>query len=74
MGQLTPWSHVSHMLLSYGDDMSYFERVYNVIVSLYDWYYRNWVMLEQQNDIAHRQFAHLNSNMQIIIEADKYFT
>lgn len=70
MGQLTPWSHVSHMLLSYGDDMSYFERVYNVIVSLYDWYYRNWVMLEQQNDIAHRQFAHLNRNIHIFIKTN----
>lgn len=61
MGHLTPWSHVPHMLLTYGDDMTYLERVYNVIVSLYDWYYRNWVMLEQQNDIAHKHFAHLAS-------------
>lgn len=61
MGLLTPWSHVPHVLLSYGDDMTYFQRVYNVILSLYDWWYRNWIMLEHQNEIAQRQFAHLAS-------------
>lgn len=59
MGLLTPWSFVPHFLLSYGDNMSYIERVYNVILSLYDWWFRTWVMLERQNEIAHRQFAHL---------------
>lgn len=61
MGHLTPWSHVPHFLLTYGDDMTYFERVHNVIISLYDWYFRNWVMLEDQNKIAHKYFAHLAS-------------
>lgn len=59
MGLLTPWSFVPHFLLPYGDDMSYTERVYNVILSLYSWWLRSWVMLERQNEIAHRHFAHL---------------
>lgn len=49
------------MLLPYGDNMSYTERVFNVIVSAYDWYYRNWIMLPQQNAIAQRYFGHLAS-------------
>lgn len=59
MGLLTPWSYVPHFLLPYGDDMTYFERIYNVALSLYSWWFRNWVMLERQNEIAHRYFAHL---------------
>lgn len=59
MGLLTPWSHVPHMLLEYGDDMSYFQRVHNVVLSLYDWWFRNWVALPKFNEIAHRYFSHL---------------
>ncbi|XP_055320800.1 UDP-glucosyltransferase 2-like [Sitodiplosis mosellana] len=58
-GLLTPWSHVPHSLLPYGDDMSYTERVHNVILSAYDWWFRNWVLLPQQNEIAQRYFGHL---------------
>lgn len=61
MGLLTPWSHVPHMLVPYGDNMSYFERVHNVILSAYDWWFRNWVLLPQQHAIAQRYFGHLAS-------------
>lgn len=59
MGLLTPLSHVPHMLLPYGDDMTYSERVQNVILSLYDWYYRTFVALPKQNEIAQKYFGHL---------------
>lgn len=59
MGLLTPWSFVPNKLLPYSDNMNYVQRVYNVILSLYDWWFRDWAMLERQNEIAHRYFAHL---------------
>lgn len=65
-GLLTPWSHVPHMLLPYSDNMSYTERVHNVILSIYDWWFRNWVMLPQQNEIAQRYFGHL-AGMYVIV-------
>lgn len=56
---LTPLSHVPHMLLPYGDDMTYTERLHNVMLSLLDWYYRTYVTLPKQNEIARRYFGHL---------------
>lgn len=67
MGMVTPLSHVPHMLLPHGDDMTYSERIHNVILSLYDWWFRNWVTLPKQNEIAQRYFGHLarNSNQRL---------
>ncbi|KAG4072142.1 hypothetical protein HA402_015641, partial [Bradysia odoriphaga] len=59
MGLLTPISHVPHMLLPYGDDMTYFQRVFNVILTVYDWLFRTWVTIPIQNEIAQRYFGHL---------------
>lgn len=61
MGMLTPISHVPHMLLPYGDDMTYSQRVYNVILTMFDWLFRTWVTLPKQNEIAQRYFGHLAS-------------
>lgn len=61
MGMLTPISHVPHMLLPYGDDMTYSQRVYNVILTIFDWLFRTWVTLPKQNEIAQRYFGHLAS-------------
>lgn len=64
MGLLTPISHVPHMLLPYGDEMTYSERIFNVILSLYDWWFRNWDTLPKQNEIAQRYFGHLASTVE----------
>lgn len=53
--------NLAHMILPHGDDMSYSERAYNVILSLYDWYYRSWVTLPKHNEFAQRFFGHLAS-------------
>lgn len=58
-GFLTPWSFVPHHFLTYSDDMTYTQRVYNVILSLYDWWHRSWISTTRQNDIARRYFGHL---------------
>lgn len=59
MGMLTPISHVPHMLLPYGDEMTYPQRVFNIILTLFDWLFRTWVTLPKQNEIAQRYFGHL---------------
>lgn len=43
--------------------MTYFERVHNVLVSAYDWWFRNWVMIPKQNEIAQRYFGFLASKL-----------
>lgn len=60
MGMLTPLSHVPHMLLPYSDDMTYSERVYNVALSAFDWWFRTFYTLPKQNEIAQRYFGRLN--------------
>lgn len=59
MGLLTPWSFVPHHILSYDDEMTYTQRIYNVILSLYDWWFHSWVVAPKQNDIARKYFSHL---------------
>lgn len=41
--------------------MAYTQRIYNVILSLYDWWFRSWIIVSRQNDIARRYFGHLAS-------------
>lgn len=59
MGMLTPWSHVPHVLLSYTDKMTFTERAYNAYLSIYEWFYRNWYALPEQNRQAEQFFGHL---------------
>ncbi|XP_058122285.1 UDP-glycosyltransferase UGT5-like [Anopheles ziemanni] len=59
MGLQTPWSFVPHMVLSYEDDMSYAERSYNAILSLFDYFYRTFVYLPDTDKVAQEAFAEL---------------
>lgn len=61
MGLMTPWTFVPHHFLSYNDDLTYSQRFYNVILSVYDWWYREWIILPRQDEIAQRHFGHLVS-------------
>uniref|UniRef100_A0A182PLT1 Peptidase S1 domain-containing protein n=1 Tax=Anopheles epiroticus TaxID=199890 RepID=A0A182PLT1_9DIPT len=47
MGLRTPWSFVPHMVLSYTDDMTLFQRMYNFAISSYDAFFRQFYLLEQ---------------------------
>lgn len=59
MGLLTPWSHVPHNLLSYTDNMSFWERVYNVYLSTYELIYRKYYYLPEMDKQAREFFGHL---------------
>lgn len=59
MGLLTPISHVSHIMLSYTDQMNFLQRWYNSMLTLYDWLLRRFVHLPAQNKILEEHFGHL---------------
>lgn len=39
--------------------MSFSQRLYNTIVSIYDWYIRNYVYLPKEEEYAQKFFGHL---------------
>lgn len=59
MGLWTPWTFVPHTILTYDDQMTYPQRMHNVLVSLYDWWFRQFVVLPRQDEIAQRHFGHI---------------
>nr|QQJ43251.1 UDP-glycosyltransferase 1-GP [Mayetiola destructor] len=59
MGLFTPWSHVPHQLLDYDENMSYSQRIFNLLLSTYDAWLRHWIVLSKQNQIAQQYFSHL---------------
>lgn len=61
MGMLTPYSHVPISLLPNSDEMTYSQRVYNLILTIYQSYVINWIALPQQEVIAQKYFGHLAS-------------
>lgn len=58
-GLRTPLSIVPHWMLSFTDDMSFFQRWYNLMISLYDEAVRKFVYLPVQEQFARKYFAHL---------------
>lgn len=72
MGLLTPWSFVPHHILSYDDEMTYTQRIYNVILSLYDWWFHSWIVSSRQNEIAQRYFSHLVGKSHLLRSKAKY--
>lgn len=65
MGMMTPWSFVPHHVLTYTDDMSFYERCRNVFWGLTDVLLRKYYYMAKMQDMADRHFAHtLNSNTQ----------
>lgn len=60
MGLLTPWSHVPHSLLSFSDNMTFYERVYNVALSVLDSIIiRRFIHLPHQTEVAQKHFSSL---------------
>ncbi|XP_029708692.2 UDP-glycosyltransferase UGT5-like [Aedes albopictus] len=57
MGLLTPWSFVPHMLLDYDDQMSFYQRAYNTLLSMVDYIGRELHYLPEQNKLAEEIFS-----------------
>lgn len=58
-GHLSLWSYSPHYMLTYTDNMSLLERIWNVYVSFYDIVYRTIVYMPAQNKLARKHFGHL---------------
>lgn len=60
MGLATPFSHVPHAILDFGDEMTFAERLYNVALSIFDAaIVRPYFHLPRQTAVAERHFGHL---------------
>lgn len=59
MGLLTPWSHIPHILLSFSDNMTFYERLYNTALSTIDLMVRRFSHLPRQTKIAEKHFSSL---------------
>lgn len=58
MGLLTPWSHVPHSMNDFSDDMTFSERFYNMVLSIFDSIYiRRFIHLPNQMAVAQKHFS-----------------
>ncbi|XP_062548618.1 UDP-glucosyltransferase 2-like [Armigeres subalbatus] len=56
VGTPAPSSHVSHFLLSYTDEMSFWQRFFNTIVTIFDRMYYEWRYLPVQKQLYEAGF------------------
>ncbi|XP_050072375.1 uncharacterized protein LOC126560460 [Anopheles maculipalpis] len=59
MGLVTPWSFVPHPVLLLSDDMTFYQRCYNFLISLTDLVIRQMYYIPQQNKLAQAHFARI---------------
>ncbi|XP_062551811.1 UDP-glycosyltransferase UGT5-like [Armigeres subalbatus] len=57
MGLMTPWSFVPHPILLYMDEMNFFQRCYNFLISVTDAVVRKYYYLPRQDRLAKKYFA-----------------
>ncbi|XP_053692184.1 UDP-glycosyltransferase UGT5-like [Sabethes cyaneus] len=65
-GMITPLSFVPHFFTELTDEMTFFERCYNVIVTTYDWAYRKFVYLPKQTAMARKYFTKENGSGELL--------
>lgn len=66
MGLVTPWSIIPHLLLSYTDNMSFSQRLYNSYLSAYDCIMRRWYYMPKMQEMAEKHFAkHIEGNLNL---------
>uniref|UniRef100_A0A336LTZ6 CSON000634 protein n=1 Tax=Culicoides sonorensis TaxID=179676 RepID=A0A336LTZ6_CULSO len=56
-GLVTPWAYVPHLLLNFSDKMTFWQRVENVLLSLYDKYLRLTFYMPENNKLAEKYFG-----------------
>lgn len=57
MGMVTPYSHVGHPTLGYGEKMTFAGRWCNTVFSLITWFYHDFVHIPVQNQGAQLMFS-----------------
>lgn len=66
-GLMTPMAYVPNIMLDYDDQMSFWQRWENVLVTLYDWYLRLSYYMPENNRLAEQYFAPLKSESMIFM-------
>lgn len=56
MGLVTPISHFDHVLLPYTDKMNFFQRWYNLMLSMHDWFIRETFQASLQTELLKNFF------------------
>ncbi|XP_065088496.1 UDP-glycosyltransferase UGT5-like [Ochlerotatus camptorhynchus] len=56
-GMITPLSFVPHFFTELTDEMNFYERCFNVVLTIYDWAYRKFVYLPKHNSMARQYFS-----------------
>lgn len=46
-------------MLPYSDDMTFVQRIYNAVVTIYDWILRRFVYIPAEEALAKKHFSHL---------------
>ena len=71
-GSVTPYSFVPHMVLcDYDDEMTFVERVHNVLFSMYDAVYRKFFYLPAMNQMVSKYFSSLASPLPSVEELER---
>lgn len=59
-GLITPWAYVPHNVLTLTDDMTFWQRSYNVALSLLDAFLRRFYYMSKMQQMADKYFAGLD--------------
>ncbi|XP_055379736.1 UDP-glycosyltransferase UGT5-like [Condylostylus longicornis] len=71
MGVLTPWSFVPHTFMPLDDKMTFIERIYNTVFSLYEDYFREIIYFPQQDELVKKYFSHLPIEIPSVSKMEK---
>ncbi|XP_055596000.1 UDP-glycosyltransferase UGT5-like [Uranotaenia lowii] len=65
-GMITPISYVPHFFTEFTDEMNFYERFYNLLLTIYDWCYRRFIYLPAQNAMARKHFSDFTGENQLL--------
>lgn len=72
MGHVTPLSFVPHQNLPYTEDMTFFQRVYNIFLTTYDLFLRRFNYIPAQNKLVKKYFRDgIQGEIPNVIELEK---
>lgn len=71
MGMITPLAHVAQQVLPYTENMSFAQRYYSSMLSIYTWFVRYYFHYPWHNEISNKYFAHLEQPLPTIQQLRK---
>ncbi|XP_055531216.1 UDP-glycosyltransferase UGT5-like [Wyeomyia smithii] len=71
MGMMNMWSHVPHEFLPYTDKMTFYQRMYNSMVSSYELVMRSLYYMPKQEAMARTHFAHLEGPLPKVADLER---